>query len=719
MMNVCCLLLFLLRCSLLRIVIRTIQPISLTNSQHLDQSNHQTSSNLSLKKSSSGLGWPSKEALKLSDTASLMEFVTSSLNPARNGRSKTQNSRRFLTLHGNSQVLSRTRNISSSTKKECDPYVLQTGPCDPGARYRTFSGACNNVYFSTYGSSLDTLQRLLPPEYEDNISVPRSYSVQDKTPLPNPRIVSLALHQSKKKPDTRHSLALMQWGQFVDHDLTHIPTQMDDFGRELDCQACDSARTHPACFPILLPSGETYHKNTTGCLAFTRSMPGQQGLGARQQLNQVSSYLDGSMVYGSNQCTNTRLRKVEDDGKLSWKLQSEAHPRNSSDHPQKSLLKLASDHSSECRAEDQKCFLSGDGRVNEQPGLTSFHTVLMREHNEVASELSSLNPSWNNDKVFHETRKIISAIIQHITFSEFLPRVLGSFILKKFDLELHSKGYYTPYNPQCSSSIFTEFASAAFRFGHSMIGPNISMITENHTLSETFPLRNFFRNPDMIKTKKDAIDLVIRGVVMSPMMPVDGSVSYEVANHLFELKGQQNTWMDLVAINIQRGRDHGIPGYNKYRAVCGMDRAHTFSELSGEIPADIVKRLTEVYKHPDDVDLFTGLLMEKHLPGALVGPTLGCLIALQFRQLRQCDRFWYESGDPTVRFTPAQLQEVRVSSLSSLLCRNCDKPGKLPRSAMDMVKAGSNDGVDCTQLAQPDIKVWKEMETVDTSHRSM
>ena len=69
-------------------------------------------------------------------------------------------------------------------------------------------------------------------------------------------------------------------------------------------------------------------------------------------------------------------------------------------------------------------------RINEHPGLTVMHTLLVREHNRIATALAKLNPQWSGDTVFEETRRIVAAEIQHITYNEFLPRVLGRQSLK-------------------------------------------------------------------------------------------------------------------------------------------------------------------------------------------------------------------------------------------------------------------------------------------------
>ena len=86
--------------------------------------------------------------------------------------------------------------------------------------------------------------------------------------------------------------------------------------------------------------------------------------------------------------------------------------------------------------------MSGDPRVNENAGLGTLHTLLVRHHNTIEAHLHELNPHWSGERLFHETRRIIIAIMQHITFNEWLPLLLGPQSLKKFQLDLLAEGYY-------------------------------------------------------------------------------------------------------------------------------------------------------------------------------------------------------------------------------------------------------------------------------------
>jgi len=591
--------------------------------------------------------------------------------------------------------LKRDQSESSCSKTE------DNTPCDFTVRYRSFSGRCNNLLSPNKGMAGTLFHRLLPAEYQDGISSPRS-STSRGSPLPNPRKVSLNIHTSQATPDPQFTLTLMQWGQFVDHDLARVPIPRGDNNSVLDCRDCRSAKEHPSCFPILIPTDDpTFPPHS--CMAFTRSLTSQDNLGHREHMNQVSHYLDGSVVYGNNLCESEEVRKSD-----SFLLRTSPNTLSRPGRPRKDLLPLTGNHPM-CKSADGQCFLAGDDRVNEHPGLATIHTVLLREHNYIASKLIRINPHWNNEKVFQETRKIVSAIIQHITYNEFLPRVMGPSMMKKYSLELLSTGYSDGYTSDCSLAIFNEFSTAAFRFGHSMISPNLTMMTEEDLRrergGEQIQLRNHFNNPDLIRSGR-VLDDLVRGLVMAPMEVMDNSITQEVRDHLFEEKNRKMSGMDLPALNIQRGRDHGLPGYNKFREFCGLSRSQKFD--FEEIPKAWVDELHGMYEDPDDVDLFPGLLAEIKLPGAIVGPTLACMIGLQFRYLRSCDRFWYESPDPMVRFTEDQLQAIRAQTLSGLLCRNCDQPGRLPMSSMDKMEILTNPMTDCKDLSHLDLGLWRE-----------
>ena len=79
-----------------------------------------------------------------------------------------------------------------------------------------------------------------------------------------------------------------------------------------------------------------------------------------------------------------------------------------------------------------------------------------------------------------------------------------------------------------------------------------------------------------------------------------------------------------------------------------------------------------LYRDVSDIDLFSSGVSEEPVKGGIFGPTFACLIANQFRKLKRCDRFWYETGDEGINFTKEQLVDIRKMTLSALMCRNFD-----------------------------------------------
>lgn len=131
-------------------------------------------------------------------------------------------------------------------------------------------------------------------------------------------------------------------------------------------------------------------------------------------MNQVTHYLDGSHIYGSTYLKSQQLRETS-GGRLI----------DSKDG--KNLLPMAQHPDEDCQIlnPNSECYRAGDVRVNMQPHLTALHVLWLREHNRIAKNLRELNPSWDDEKLYQETRKIVIAEIQHITYNEWAPVVLG------------------------------------------------------------------------------------------------------------------------------------------------------------------------------------------------------------------------------------------------------------------------------------------------------
>ncbi|CAH0563572.1 unnamed protein product [Brassicogethes aeneus] len=581
---------------------------------------------------------------------------------------------------------------------KCD----ELGPCDPSTPYRTYTGHCNNLRNPSFGKSLQVFTRLLPSVYEDGISKPRLTGATGAL-LPNPRTISTVVHPDISNLHNRYTLMTMQFAQFVDHDLTMTPIHKGFHESIPDCRSCDSPRTvHPECNPFPIPAGDHYYPEvniTSGqrmCFPSMRSLPGQLKLGPREQVNQNTAFLDGSMIYGENPCVINGLKGQ------SGEMNYTKHPIRG-----KHLLPRTDTHP-ECKSESGYCFIAGDGRASEQPGLTAIHTIFMREHNRISNVLKQINPHWNEEKIFEQSRRIVVAEFQHISYNEFLPRLLSWNAMNLYGLKLLPQGYYREYNPSCNPGIFTEFGAAAFRIGHSLLRPHIPRVSETYQIVDPpILLRDGFFKTD-IMMRAGMIDEISRGLVSTPMETLDQFITGEVTNHLFENKKIPFSGVDLIALNIQRARDHGIPSYNNYRALCNLKRATTFEDLAREIPPEVIARFKRIYATVDDIDLFPGGMSERPLQGGLVGPTFACIIATQFRQLRKCDRHWYENEDSAVRFAEPQLAEIRKITLGKVICDNMDGPAEMQRAAFDLPSNFLNPRIPCESHPAIDLSAWRE-----------
>ncbi|XP_050717062.1 peroxidase-like isoform X2 [Eriocheir sinensis] len=576
--------------------------------------------------------------------------------------------------------------------------------------YRTLDATCNNPDNPEWGAAFRPFARFLPPDYSDGIEALRQ-SVNGG-PLPNPRQISDTVHRALNRPSYQITMMVMQWGQFLDHDLT-ATAQTRGFNHSVPLCCNDHDGTplpedfrHPDCLPIVIPSTDPFYSqwNHT-CMEFVRSSPAPRpncALGPRDQINQVTSFLDASNVYGSDDQEMATLRLWE-DGMLKYKPVRFRKPL---------LPPLNHFIEGECRENSRNlhCFQAGDIRVNEQPGLTSMHTVWLREHNRLVTLLKEINPLWNDDRLFFEARKVVGAMMQRITYGEWLPVVLGPAVMKVFRLPLQRFGYYRGYRPTTNPTSTNAFATAAFRFGHSLVQHTLMRCDKTgRRVPFTIKLHEELMNPANIHNF-GSVDRLMLGLVFEMAQTRDVYMTNELTRHLFQTPGH-HYGMDLAAINIQRGRDHGLPSYNIWREQCGLHRFTNWGELLQVMDDDTVGRLAAVYRHVDDIDLFPGGLAEKPVIRGLVGPTFACILGQQFLNLRRGDRFWFENGGFASSLTPEQLREVRKVTLARVLCDNLDDVDELqPNVFRPVIENGRNTKRPCFGEDIPflDIQAWRD-----------
>jgi peroxidase len=377
--------------------------------------------------------------------------------------------------------------------------------------------------------------------------------------------------------------------------------------------------TIPNCDPVF-PDGST--------IAMTRNIIDPANHNA---INQITGWLDASMVYGSTQAVADSLRTA--DGHM---LTSAGN--NLPIDPNSGLP------------------LAGDGRAAENPGLTALQTLFVREHNYQVDQLKLQHPDWDGEHLYQQARAIVGAEIAHITYDEFLPKLLGP----------NEPSPYHGFDASVDPRITEEFAGAAYRFGHSIVSDDTERVDNNGVSSGVIELKDAFFMQASDFNSLGGADGFLRHLLADPSQTLDARIVDGLRNFLGDAPG-----MDLAAVNIQRGHDLGLGTLNETREALHLTPYTSFEQLTSDpgTLAGLKATFTDINQVPDinQVDLWTGGLAENHVPGAMIGQTFGTIIAHQFEALRDGDQFYYEKA-----LDPAELAMVKNTSLSDIIERDTD-----------------------------------------------
>jgi hypothetical protein len=515
--------------------------------------------------------------------------------------------------------------------------------------FRSVDGYGNNALNPTWGQAGTDLLRISPVAYADGISSPSLSGPNN----PSARLASDLISNQANPLNPSADLQTVDqnslsdfgyvWGQFIDHDMDLTPGG-------------------GASFPIPVPPGDPIGPNP---LPFTRSQfdPNTGITTPRQQINAITSYLDLSQVYGSSQAVSDALRTFQ-GGQLKTSPGNMLPYDNTKyfTKAQIAALNMANDAGAVATG---ALFATGDVRGNENIELTAMQTLFVRNHNRIAAELQAANPSWTDEQLYQEARKLNIAEEEMITYTEWIPAVLGPDALPE----------YQGYDPGSNASIATEFSTVAFRFGHSLLSSNIERhgndgqdIPGDPTGSPAISLAQDFFDPKLLNPKgvvdhltghiSSDIGPILKGDADGDSQAMDVLAIGDVRNLLFGNGGLGG--QDLIARDIQRARDHGIGTYNQLRVAYGLPAVTSFRQITRNLV--VQQELAAAYGSVDNIDPFEGGLAEDHVRGSDVGPLFQAIMAKQFAQLRDGDSFFYLNES----FTP---QEQAILQQGDTLAR--------------------------------------------------
>ena len=565
---------------------------------------------------------------------------------------------------------------------------------------RSLDGSGNNVNNPEWGQAGTEYVRTAPANYADGVS--------SMVEGPDPRYVSNRIFN-----DTSQNLFsengvtqwAFVWGQFLDHTFGLRETEGGDAA------------------PLSFDESDPLEGfvNDMGVIDFSRSAaaPGTGENSPREQLNTVSSYIDAWAVYGGSEERLEWLREGPVDGDMSNNsayllltedgyLPDSAARDEGADAPDMQLM-------GRLMGSPDDAVIAGDVRANENIALTAVHTLFAREHNRIVGTLPKELPE---ETKFQIARAVVIAEQQYITYTQFLP-ALG--------IELDG---YEGYDPEVNPGLSNEFAAAAYR-AHSMIhgefeieadgttytanqlealeNQGVEVAAEDEGLALAVPLNVAFGNPGLVS--QIGLGAILRGLGSERQYKNDEQIDNQLRSVLFQIPGPDvedpsdcldgaslpdcfSIVLDLGALDIQRGRDHGIASYNDLREAYGLDRKTSFRAITGEstemfpddpeIDADnaiedpdildftrvvdaeghvlevgsdeakegavegtrrttLAARLKAIYGDVDELDAFVGILAEEHVEGSEFGELQSAIWKAQFEALRDGDRFFYEN----------------------------------------------------------------------------
>ncbi len=489
----------------------------------------------------------------------------------------------------------------------------QPSPTLKDLEARAIDGSNNNETHSEYGAAGTQFLRTTPAAYDyDN-------GYQPEAPRTNYRAMSSdIIKQDGEMPNAAGVSDMFTFfGQFIDHDLD---------------LALEGGEAGPYIVAPDDPSDPYFAGQTLGIhrSAYFDGTGDEYG-DPTQHANAITSFIDGSNIYGSSESVMQALR----DADKPWLMAMSAGG---------DLLPIGG------QPGDQ--FQGGDVRAGENSALTSIHTIWAMEHNHQAEQLKKLHPYWSADDVFYAAKAIVEAELQQVVFNEWLPLLVGA----------ENIPAYTGYDPNLDPSVSHEFATAAFRLGHSLLSSNIPRLYENGDSAGAMALAQMFFNPSILQAA-GSVDTLVRGIASHQAQELDQHVVEDVRSLLFP--GPDGIQVrDLSVLNNLRGLDHGLGTLNEVRSAMGMTPYASFEDLAGD--ATLAGLLAEHYSSVDEVDLWIGGLIEQHVPGSQLGETFHWIVLDQFMRLRDGDRFYFEER---LEDFPGLLAEIQSTSFSDIIKR--------------------------------------------------
>ncbi|XP_054156010.1 dual oxidase-like isoform X2 [Oppia nitens] len=592
---------------------------------------------------------------------------------------------------------------------------------DDNVEYEGYDGWYNNLGRPDLGAVDQPMMRLVGPKYSDGVYQPSGVD------RPNPILLSEAFMNGEigQTSNTGKTAFFVFFGQQIVEEI-------------LDAQ-------NPGCPPEFIPiqfprsvlaaNGSLVpYRHSTGhtWMPLRRSRyalhTGLSPNSPRQQLNEVTPWLDGGLMYGTAKGWSDTLRSFR-DGQLASHMDRREFPvYNDINLPMANPPPPSGPHKwTNSKQPEQRprllpvkrLFRLGNPRGHENPFLLTMGVIWFRWHNQLAEQLTAAHPYWSDEKVYNEARKWVIASYQQIVHNEWLPILFGQ------PLPAY-RGYDHSVDPQISIM----FQSAAFRFGHTLV--TAGGIKRNRDCSSVDRLDisggggggsgggdsgqfndrivrtcNSYWKPVDHLVDNGGFEELIMGLTGQPAEREDNVVVEDLRGSVFG--SLEFTRRDLMAINIQRGRDHGLPDYLTARHELGLDGGEDLSgqpietianrlwKYNIELSPVLADKLVKIYRNrTDKIDIWVGGLLETTRTGP--GELFTYVIRDQFRRIRDGDRFWFENNNSRL-FTNDEIKRLQSLTIYDIIRSITDiKFGEIQPKLFQLPTESSNPiSPECTE----------------------
>ncbi|CAG9789463.1 unnamed protein product [Diatraea saccharalis] len=552
--------------------------------------------------------------------------------------------------------------------------------------------SCNNIHYPSRGASMTPYHHMLPPDFPTNGGLRTAKSGK---PLPNARALRVALVPDGRIPNNKYTNLLTNMAVFITGDSSSVHDTFNYVVLTITC-CLPGGELNPRCMPITVPDDDMHlRRSNVRCLNLTRTIT-YQSLGCipetlpPERVNLFAPMLDLSHVYGSDAGRAIFARERWGGRLRGEKLKGKDWP------PGNSPLCLQNN------INETRCHRAAEPAINALISANMAFLWFMRQHNNLAERLAKVNPCWDDDKLYIEARDINIAIWQQIAYYDLMPNIVDYRYLLKNGVIFPDHGHVDDYDPSLEPRVSIDYAVAT-RWFHVLQEGKLNLYDNHGKILRQLGTVDLVLHTGVLP-QNNTIEGLTQGSFRQPCASTDKVIDPDMGERVL---GRLQFASDIMSTDIMKGRDHGLPSYNRYRELCKLPVAHDFEDLYHWLPHDQVESMQMLYEDVEDIELMAGILSEVEMGDGVVGETLACIIVDQLLRWRRADRFWYENTVHPGAFTPEQLYEIRKMTMSKLLCDHGDAVDAVQPNAFQLPRPG-NEIISCSEYSDMNIDEWRD-----------